>query len=234
LRPEVSTFVVGALPLARRPVHMHEVRSHFLPQRVEFERRSAKQDAEGVVPVKLTRSKDECTVQCQVDVSEMPRLKRRDRVVFAYRDDKEELQWEYTSAGVAEVAGGTVCLAEGWPTQDWWPKDRFMALWVNEVEYQGLHANIHAMFESPSWLRSVLCESLSPEEVGNHCAAEWSPDSSTVDLQGMCKLAAVQWHCCCCRCCWRPIGRFMLFRSRRTRCVHHPLGCALSSTKLRN
>ena len=98
MRPEVFTFVVGALPLARKPVLMHEVRSHILSQRVEFERRSAKQDAEGVVPVKLTRSKDECTVQCQVDVSEMPRLKRRDRVVFAYRDEKEELQWEYTSA----------------------------------------------------------------------------------------------------------------------------------------
>ena len=66
-----------------------------------------------------------------------------------------------------------------------------MALWVNEVEYQGRRANIQAMFESPSWLRSVLCESVSPEEVGNHYAAEWSPDSSKVDLQGMCELSLI-------------------------------------------
>ena len=48
----------------------------------------------------------------------MPRLKQKDRVVFAYRDEKEELKWEYTPAVVAEVDRCTVYLLDGGPTHE--------------------------------------------------------------------------------------------------------------------
>ena len=187
---------------------MYEVLAHVRSQRVESERRTAKQDAEGVVPVKLSRTKDACTVQCEVDDSEMPRLKRKERVVFGYLDEKEELKWEYTPAVVAEVARCTVYLLDGWPTHERWPSQCFMKLWVNEGEYLGLHANIQVIFETPSWVRSVLCEPLTPKECAERCTAPSSADSTLEDLRrvwaphlsirtacGLCRRRACHFEC---------------------------------------